>query len=426
MGLEKTVMGLKLCVGDAHDVGEDGTAGSNQGSDHGRQVVVQHVALGTQHPAGVGVEHGDDLGHVGAADGHGEGDAHDAGQRGGGAEHAETHAHARVHHEVAHRAHVGGQQTRVQGVAAGQHQGVGAQVAGEGDAADVGAEEGGGLDHGGGRVRGEAGVVVNVGGDTGQHGGHAHQRVEGGHQLRQVRDLNLLRDGCVHEDHPYSVIQSFPSFDTAHKAEIKELMSTNGRMHSPANVLTVSNVKTFSPSATIKSLPGPRFTKLVSHNSSAFKSGIPLSKMNPVSGITGTNNKPIRMIKLTPAQAEALKRGRAAAAGHLTLAKDKLLMFPTRPASVGLDTQDGNGVNKENGNMFVTSDLDSTISEEPKQKIVKLDNGNSPLSNKEELQRKLKLQLQEKAEEAERLKEESRKRELECEKLKAQLDALSE
>merc|ERR1711884_979885 len=152
--------------------------------------------------------------------GHGEGDAHDAGQRGGGAEHAETHAHARINHEVAHRANVGGQQTRVQGVAAGQHQGGGAEVAvelaggnqgaGEGDAADVG----GGLDHAGGGVRGEAGVVVNVGGDTGQHGGHAHQRVEGGHQLRQVRDLNLLRDGCVHEDHPYSVIQSFPSFDT--------------------------------------------------------------------------------------------------------------------------------------------------------------------------------------------------------------------
>ena len=201
-------------------------------------------------------------------------------------------------------------------------------------------------------------------------------------------------------------------------------MSTNGRMHSPANVLTVSNVKTFTPSATIKSLPGPRFTKLVSHNSSACKSGIPLSKMNPVSGITGTNNKPIRVIKLTPAQAEALKRGRAA--GQVAFAKDKLLMSPTSPASVGLDKQDENGVNKENGNMFITSDLDSTISEEPKQKIVKLDNGNSPLSNKEELQRKLKLQLQEKAEEAERLKEESRKRELECEKLKAQLDALSE
>merc|ERR1712155_389602 len=135
----------------------------------------QQEALGTQRPAGVRVEHSDDDGHVGAG-GHGEGDAHDAGQRGGGAEHAETHAHARVHHEVAHRANVGGQQTRVQGVAAGQHQGVGAQVAvklavdnqgaGEGDAADVG----GGLDHAGGGVRGEAGVVVNVGGDTGQHG----------------------------------------------------------------------------------------------------------------------------------------------------------------------------------------------------------------------------------------------------------------
>ena len=55
----------------------------------------QHKALGTQRPAGVGVQHGDDDGHVGAG-GHVEGDAHDAGQRGGGAEHAETHAHARL------------------------------------------------------------------------------------------------------------------------------------------------------------------------------------------------------------------------------------------------------------------------------------------------------------------------------------------
>ena len=52
-----------------------------------------------------------------------------------------------------------------------------------------------------------------------------------------------------------------------------------------------------------------------------------------MSGITGTNNKPIHVIKMTPGQAEALKRGQAA--GQVALAKDKLLMFPTRPASGG-------------------------------------------------------------------------------------------
>ena len=154
---------------------------------------------------------------------------------------------------------------------------------------------------------------------------------------------------------------SVPSFDTAPKAEIKDLMSTNSRVHSPANVLTVSNVKTFSPSATIKSLPGPRFTKLVSHNSSACKSGIPLSKMNPVSGITGTNNKPIRMIKLTPAQAEALKRGRAA--GQIAFAKDKLLMSSTSPASVTSDKQEEKGVNIEKAEEETIVDAENTIKE---------------------------------------------------------------
>ena len=187
--------------------------------------------------------------------------------------------------------------------------------------------------------------------------------------------------------HGITMLPEDPPTLTLTEAGKLALMSTNSRVHNPANVLTVSNVKTLSPSSTIKSSPGPRFTKLVSLNSSASKLGLPLSKASPVSGITGTNNKPIRVIKLTPAQAEALKRGRAAAAGHLTLAKDKLLMFPSRSASVGLNKQDENGVNKENGNMFITRDLDSN-EEVPRKKIIKDDNGNSPLSNKEELQGK--------------------------------------
>ena len=118
MGLEKTVMGLKLCVGDAHDVGEDGTAGSNQGSDHGRQVVVQHVALGTQRPAGVGVEHGDDLGHVGAADGHGQGDAHDATERRHAAEHGDAGGEGGVVEVHSHRADGGREEAGVKGMSA--------------------------------------------------------------------------------------------------------------------------------------------------------------------------------------------------------------------------------------------------------------------------------------------------------------------
>ena len=45
------------------------------------------------------------------------------------------------------------------------------------------------------RVSGKAGEVINVGGDAGQDRGHANQGVEGGDELRQVSDLNLLSDG---------------------------------------------------------------------------------------------------------------------------------------------------------------------------------------------------------------------------------------
>jgi hypothetical protein len=44
----------------------------------------------------------------------------------------------------------------------------------EGDASDESAKEERGLDHGGGRVRGKRGVVVNEGREAGQHCGHAH------------------------------------------------------------------------------------------------------------------------------------------------------------------------------------------------------------------------------------------------------------
>ncbi len=45
--------------GDAHDVGEDGTAGADEGAHHGHQVVVEHEAFSTERPAGVGVQHSD-------------------------------------------------------------------------------------------------------------------------------------------------------------------------------------------------------------------------------------------------------------------------------------------------------------------------------------------------------------------------------
>merc|ERR1719187_2832893 len=193
--------------GDAHDVGEDGTAGANQAADHSHQVVVQHEALSAESPSGVGVEDSDDNRHVSATNGHSEGDSHHAGEGGSSAKHAKTHTKLRGHEEVAHGAGVSGQKATVDGVSARQHQRVGVQVAielaigdegpSEGDTTDVGSEEEGGLDHGGGGVGGKAGVVIQVGGEAGEHGSHADQRVEGSDQLGQVSDLDLLGDASA-------------------------------------------------------------------------------------------------------------------------------------------------------------------------------------------------------------------------------------
>merc|ERR1719284_1301320 len=76
---------------------------------------------------------------------------------------------------------------------------IGDEGPGEGDTTDVSSEEEGGLDHGGGGVGGKAGVVVQVGGEAGEHGSHADQRVEGSNQLGQVSDLDLLGDASAEE-----------------------------------------------------------------------------------------------------------------------------------------------------------------------------------------------------------------------------------
>ena len=66
-------------------------------------------------------------------------------------------------------------------------------------------------------------------------------------------------------------------------------------------------------------------------------------------------------------------------------------------------------------------DFEDPLSE-PKRKFIRLDN--SAGEDKEEQKRKLLLQLQQQEEEKERLREEQRLKELECEKIKAQLEAL--
>lgn len=52
-----------------HDVREDRSRGTNEGTHYGKQVVVEKEALGAKGPAGITVKHRDHDGHVGTSDG---------------------------------------------------------------------------------------------------------------------------------------------------------------------------------------------------------------------------------------------------------------------------------------------------------------------------------------------------------------------
>merc|ERR1719361_2302481 len=133
------------------------------------------------------------------------GHPHHTGEAGSGAQHGQTAHHAGVVEEVSHGSDIGSQQTGVESVSARQHQGIGVEISvqlpvgnerpSESDSSDVGAEEGGSLNHGGGGVGCKPWEMVDVGGDTREDGGHADQGVERSDQLGQVSDLDLLGDG---------------------------------------------------------------------------------------------------------------------------------------------------------------------------------------------------------------------------------------
>ena len=212
--------------------------------------------------------------------------------------------------------------------------------------------------------------------------------------------------------------------------EAGKLALSSSNKVTTSNIITASNIKTMSP---ISRSTVPRITKLVTLKTSPVKnekitmipsikpSPMTVSKSSPDPPENGSGgNKPIRVIKLTPAQAEAFKRSRAA--GQIMFTKDKLL---SSPGSNTISAAE-NGINKENGNILNTNIGSPVMEDEPCSKVLKLENGNRLATSKEELQKKLQLQLKQKAEEAERLKQETKKREEECERLKAQLEALSQ
>jgi len=133
----------------------------------------------------------------------------------------------------------------------------------------------------------------------------------------------------------------------------------------------------------------PKLTKIVTLNSSPVRTEPARPAAASPLQLSNSSNKPIRVIKLTPAQAEAFKKGRAGQ--QLALSRCGL----------------GGRVQP------LTGEEDS-----PARKVIKLEENAG--ASRAELQRQLRL----KAEEAEKLKEETKKRELECERLKAQLEAL--
>lgn len=191
-----------------------------------------------------------------------------------------------------------------------------------------------------------------------------------------------------------------------------------GKVNSP-KILRVSNPKTLTPISATRN-PGsfPRITKIVTLGSSSSNPQSVSLTGTPVSGVNTTNNKPIRVFKLTPAQAEALKKSRVT-----TVSKDKVILSSQGPDDPNEDIK--SEVNKENGKIMNLDDGDDSLSE-PGEKFIKLNDGlpKSVTEDKAEQKRKLLLQLQKQEEERERLKEEQRLKELECEKIKAQLEAL--
>mmetsp|Transcript_15752 Transcript_15752/g.38617 ORF Transcript_15752/g.38617 Transcript_15752/m.38617 type:complete len:470 (-) Transcript_15752:3966-5375(-) len=193
--------------GHAHDVREDGARGADERTDDREEGLVEHEALRAQGPPRVGVEHGDDHGHVRAANGvdeveaQHERDASHRSQRDGA---QVLLRRVQVPREHAERAHEGGGEDEVERVPERQLERRGGEEACElghgderpceGDAPDGrGEADGHEADHL--RVLAVAPLVlcgeVDEVRDGGEHGGEADEGVEAGHRLRQRRGVHL-------------------------------------------------------------------------------------------------------------------------------------------------------------------------------------------------------------------------------------------
>mmetsp|Transcript_73624 Transcript_73624/g.221323 ORF Transcript_73624/g.221323 Transcript_73624/m.221323 type:complete len:480 (+) Transcript_73624:138-1577(+) len=198
--------GADLAVhGDAHDVGEDGAGGADEGADRREHRLVEHEALGAEGPAGGRVEARDDDGHIGAADGLGDVGAEEGGGGDAVEEELETERCGGVGDEGGGGGGVEREQAAVDQVAAGEGRGSsgdealqlakGDERARDGDAA----EKGGGVDGGGGDwrhgvVRGGGGAAQQELADRGGDRSETHEGVEACDRLRQLGGADLAGD----------------------------------------------------------------------------------------------------------------------------------------------------------------------------------------------------------------------------------------
>jgi len=207
--------------------------------------------------------------------------------------------------------------------------------------------------------------------------------------LGDLSEMETAQDEAMKllASHGITMLPEEPSSLPAHNLTLTEA----GKLALSHSSKPSSNNLRVNLSHSLKSPSSPHLTKVVKLQSSPAKQPVSSPTSSPAA-----SNKPIRVIKLTPAQAEAFKKSRAA--GQVMFSKEKLLASSANGQSELLPAS---------------------------KKIIKLEPQKPARADKEELQSKLELQLAQKAEEAERLREETRQREMECEKLKAQLKALS-
>merc|ERR550532_2514411 len=144
---------------------------------------------------------------------------------------------------------------------------------------------------------------------------------------------------------------------------------------------------------------------------------------------TSGNNKASRVIKLTPAQFAAIKKGKA---GQIVLPalssqgrrETITLRNPSLPAATS------HVVTRNPSHSFASSAVGSrspgiALASPVPRKVIRLENPSSSAGDKSELARRLQRELEEKEREKDRYRREIHKREEEADRIKAQLKALS-